>query len=323
MAKLLRWLLPLALLLAPVVSVAQVSLPRSAMLNNAQPTILVDPSTGLPVGSAAAPLAVNATVSATASIAAFAPTNIFNGAGGFGSGITGTSSKFALTGAAVGSTALVTNTNATDTIYVLFCPTTTCTATALNGVAIGPGSSTAFNIGANTEIAGISSGSGPDVTNVSAGTGLPALAGGGSSGGGGGGAVTNAGTFAVQCTSGCPAPAASKAATNGSLAANLVVKASAGSLYTFTASADTTLDASTWYFMIFDAASVPADGTVTPAFCYAVPPPVTSGQPQTIGGTFTGGGISFSSGIAFAASTTGCGTKTSSTHLLFANGTFQ
>lgn len=111
----------------------------------------------------------------------FAPTNIFNG--GFGSGITGTSSNFALSGLAAGSTIIVNNTNSVDGIYVLLCLTSSCVATPSNGVYVGPGTTYSFNIGANTYIAGISSGTGPDVTFVAGGLGLWAGAGGGAGGG--------------------------------------------------------------------------------------------------------------------------------------------
>src|SRR5581483_2691357 len=65
-------------------------------------------------------------------------------------------------------------------------------------------------------------------------------------------------------------------ATSSSLSANQVVKSSAGNLYSFEVSADSTLSAAAWWIMIYNATSAPADGSVTPAKCYAVPPGTTS-----------------------------------------------
>lgn len=107
-------------------------------------------------------------------------------------------------------------------------------------------------------------------------------------------------------------------AQSSALAASLVVKASAGTLYSFTVSADTTLNAAQWYVMIFDATSLPVDGAVTPAKCYAIP----AGAPGA-GGTFDTGGVTFTTGIVFGVSTTGCFTKTASTHALFIGADYQ
>lgn len=93
------------------------------------------------------------------------------------------------------------------------------------------------------------------------------------------------------------------------LGGSLVVKSAAGTLKTFEAQADSTLAAAAWYVMIFDATSAPADGTVTPAKCYAQ----TAGQTQ-MGGTLSTGGSAFTTGITFVLSTTGCYTKTISAH---------
>lgn len=93
------------------------------------------------------------------------------------------------------------------------------------------------------------------------------------------------------------------------LCANLVVKNAAGSLNTFEVQADSTLSASAWYVMVYDATSAPADGAVTPAKCYAQP----SGTTQ-MGGTLGPGGTSYTTGITIGVSTTGCFTKTASTH---------
>lgn len=108
-------------------------------------------------------------------------------------------------------------------------------------------------------------------------------------------------------------------ASTTALASSLVVKASAGTLYSFSATADSTLaptGSSVWYLMIFNATSAPADGAVTPVKCYQV-----SGA-QT-GGTFAAGGVGpFSAGITMVASTTGCFTKTASAHA-FMSGDYQ
>ena len=92
------------------------------------------------------------------------------------------------------------------------------------------------------------------------------------------------------------------------LAANLVVKASAGNLYSFAASADSTLSGSAWWLIGYDAAAAPADGAVTPALCYSFPAGTTSaGYSFPVPTAFT-------SGIVLGVSTTGCFTKTASTH---------
>lgn len=94
----------------------------------------------------------------------------------------------------------------------------------------------------------------------------------------------------------------------GALAANLVVSAGAGNLWSFDVAADTTLSAAPWWIFVFNNTSAPADGAVTPAKCYALPAGATS---------FTGGfpaGVAFSTGITIGVSSTGCFSKTASTH---------
>ena len=100
------------------------------------------------------------------------------------------------------------------------------------------------------------------------------------------------------------------------LAASLVVKATAGNLYSFEASADSTLSGAAWWIMIFDATTLPVDGTVTPAKCYALPSGVTSAAYAFPAA------VSFTSGIVIGVSTTGCFTKTASTHA-FISGDYQ
>jgi hypothetical protein len=93
-----------------------------------------------------------------------------------------------------------------------------------------------------------------------------------------------------------------------SLVANLVIKGSGGSLYSFQVSADPTLSGAAWWVMIYNATTAPVDGGVTPLKCYAIPSGVTS-----LSGAFIIP-IVFSTGIVIGVSTTGCFTKTASAH---------
>lgn len=109
------------------------------------------------------------------------------------------------------------------------------------------------------------------------------------------------------------APSAAAAAgltptTSAALTANSIIKASAGNLYSFEVSADSTLSAAAWWIMVYNAASAPADGAVTPLKCYALP----SGAVSYAAAFPTP--IAFSTGITIGVSTTGCFTKTASTH---------
>ena len=106
--------------------------------------------------------------------------------------------------------------------------------------------------------------------------------------------------------------AASHAQT-AALASSVVAKASAGTLFSFSVVADSTLNTSAWYVIIYDATSLPANGAVTPAKCYYVP----AGQ-STLGGTFASGGVAFTTGITIAVSTSGCFTQTASAHAFIA-----
>lgn len=99
------------------------------------------------------------------------------------------------------------------------------------------------------------------------------------------------------------------------LASNLVVKAASGDLISFQASADSTLSAAAWWLMIFDATSLPANGTVTPAKCYAVPSGTTS-----YSGSFVAPGEAYTTGIVMGVSTTGCFSLTASVHAFFGAG---
>jgi hypothetical protein len=100
------------------------------------------------------------------------------------------------------------------------------------------------------------------------------------------------------------------------LATNLVLKSKCNPqnciLASFEVSADTTLSGGAWWVLIYDAATAPADGTVTPLKCYA----------QTTGTTSVSAAFTipplFVNGVVIAVSTTGCFTQTSSTHAFIA-----
>lgn len=112
------------------------------------------------------------------------------------------------------------------------------------------------------------------------------------------------------------AAAAATVISTAALAANLVVKASAGNLYSFEVSATSTLFAANWYIMIYDLTAAPADGAVTPAKCYLIPAGTS---------TFTGAfptPARFATGIVIGVSTAGCFSKTASTQA-FISGDFK
>ena len=88
-----------------------------------------------------------------------------------------------------------------------------------------------------------------------------------------------------------------------------VIKASAGNLYDFNVSADSTLSAVAWAVMIFNSATVPAAGAVTPVKCYLAPIGTTN-----ISGAFPTP-LYLATGISIAVSTgQTCFTKTDSAH---------
>lgn len=97
-------------------------------------------------------------------------------------------------------------------------------------------------------------------------------------------------------------------AASAALASNKVVKSSAGNLYSFQVSADSTLSAAAWWIMIFDATSLPSNGAVTPAKCYAMPSGATS---ASYGWNSP---VAFATGITIGVSTTGCFSLTASVH---------
>jgi hypothetical protein len=120
--------------------------------------------------------------------------------------------------------------------------------------------------------------------------------------------VTAAGVGYVNNAPSAASDAGLTPVTTSALAANQIVKASAGNLYSFEVSADSTLSAAAWWVMIYNATSAPVDGAVTPLKCYAMPLGVTN-----YAAAFPVP-IAFSTGITIGVSTTGCFTKTASTH---------
>lgn len=91
------------------------------------------------------------------------------------------------------------------------------------------------------------------------------------------------------------------------LSANLTQTGPIGA-FGFEVTADSTLYAGLWYILIFNTSTDPSDGAVTPTKCY-----VGLANSPTIAGGFTASSA-FNSGITIAVSTTGCFTKTESTH---------
>ncbi len=81
----------------------------------------------------------------------------------------------------------------------------------------------------------------------------------------------------------------------------------------FEVSADSTLSGAAWWVMIFDAASLPGNGAVTPVKCYAVP----TGTAQ-FSFAYSDAGPRFQTGVVIGASTTGCFSLTASAHAFIA-----
>ncbi len=129
-------------------------------------------------------------------------------------------------------------------------------------------------------------------------------------------AAVSGGALSVTLSGGGGVTAATPISTT-TLASSLVVKASAGKLFSFEAVPDSTLYAATWWLMIFNATSAPGDGAVTPLKCYQVPAGVLS-----FPASFASNGVAFSTGITLVASTTGCLTKTASAHA-FISGDYE
>lgn len=116
------------------------------------------------------------------------------------------------------------------------------------------------------------------------------------------------GALAALCLAVVSPASAQIASSSSALAANQVVKAGAGSLVSFQVAADSTLSAAPWWIMIYNAASAPVDGAVVPVKCYAMP----SGSTGILAAFPIA--VPFSVGITIGVSTTGCFTKTASTH---------
>lgn len=86
-----------------------------------------------------------------------------------------------------------------------------------------------------------------------------------------------------------------------------ILKASQGFLNGFSA----TSGATAGFVLLIDSATVPADGAVTPKFCYQLP------ANQTTGASWISYPAPFANGIVIVFSTTGCFTKTISNTAFF------
>jgi hypothetical protein len=97
-------------------------------------------------------------------------------------------------------------------------------------------------------------------------------------------------------------------AATPALAASLNVATGANRvLRSFDVAADTTLSGAAWWIMVFDATTIPANGTVAPNKCYAE----LSGVAQA---NLSNMDTRFQTGIVIGVSTTGCFTLTGSPH---------
>lgn len=91
---------------------------------------------------------------------------------------------------------------------------------------------------------------------------------------------------------------------SAALGSSLVLKGSAGNLYTATIS----VGATALYLMVFNATSAPIDGAVTPALCYG---PLPINAPYALSWA-PGPPAVFGTGITLVSSSTGCYSKTAS-----------
>lgn len=98
------------------------------------------------------------------------------------------------------------------------------------------------------------------------------------------------------------------ATSSAALSANQIIIASPAGLYSFNVSVDSTLSVAAWWIMVYNATTAPVDGAVTPVKCYAMASGATS-----YSAAFPNP-VPFSTGIVIGVSTTGCFTKTASTH---------
>lgn len=202
---------------------------------------------------------------------------------------------------------------------------------------IQPGTAWVFATGSNTYVAAITA-SGTSALVASTGTGSPQIAGGGVFSGSvtvadGADAALGAKADAASCATAATLMACLRQVdadvkgvgqvsivpathvSTASLAANLVVTGSAGSLKSIDVAADSTLYANDWWIIILNATSPPADGGVQPAFCL----PLTAGTRGFAGALPTP--VAFGAGIVISVSTTGCYSKAASTHA-FISGDF-
>lgn len=138
----------------------------------------------------------------------------------------------------------------------------------------------------------------------------------GGGGGGGGGAITAPLGPQAPATSVATVGSNATPISSAALAANQVIITGAHQLLSFQVSADSTLSGAAWWIMVYNATTAPADGAITPAKCYALP----SGATAFTGAFFAP--VTFAIGIVIGVSTTGCFTKTASTHA-FISGDYQ
>lgn len=88
-----------------------------------------------------------------------------------------------------------------------------------------------------------------------------------------------------------------------------VIKASAGNLYSISATADATLSAAAWTLMVFNSTTVPAAGAVTPAWCLNFPAGTTGYAGAFPVPMYLGTGVSAAVSVGAT-----CFTKTDSAH---------
>lgn len=95
---------------------------------------------------------------------------------------------------------------------------------------------------------------------------------------------------------------------SAALEASHVFKASAGTLFGLSVTATSAAG----YVLIYNSATAPSNGAVTPVACYYIP-----SAPGTIGIAFTPFPLKMGTGITAVFSTTGCFTQTSSSTAFF------
>lgn len=101
-------------------------------------------------------------------------------------------------------------------------------------------------------------------------------------------------------------------AQSSSAGSSLVLKGSAGTLYDISVS----IGATSGYFLLFDATSLPGNGAINPAFCQYVQ------SNGTVGGSSFAwpSPMTFLTGVTAGFSTTGCATLTASATAFFYGG---